>query len=433
MGSLGDLHPFIALGLALRARGASVVLACAAEYGAKVATAGLEFRPIRPSFADMERSLGMDRAALTRAVQRSPGFLIRRLIVPGVRVSHEDMLAATADADLVLTSSLCIGARWAAERRGIPWIGIVLQPFMFLSAFDPPVLPGAAWSAAVMRRLGPAAAGPVLRVAKRLVDGLVRPVYALRSELGFPPLRQSPLFEGQFSAEGAIGLYSTLLGDVRSDYPRPTLLAGFTLFDSDDGGCARLAPALEDFLAAGAPPLVFTLGSLLVNDPGSFYRESAAAARLAGQRAVLLVGEDALAAHAHLRSDGVHVAAYAPHSLLFPRAAAIVHHGGIGTMAQALRAGRPQLVVPHFADQPDNAARAVRLGLARSLTPRRYRARAVARELARLARGEYRTRAAAAGGRLRGEDGAARAAAEILNRLESRAVRSPPSDHGVFR
>jgi UDP:flavonoid glycosyltransferase YjiC (YdhE family) len=114
------------------------------------------------------------------------------------------------------------------------------------------------------------------------------------------------------------------------------------------------------------------------------------------------------------------IVGYAPHSLLFPRAAAVVHQGGIGTLAQGLRSGRPQLVVPFFADQQDNAARAVRIGLARSLAPTRYTASSAAAELAPLlADTRYAARAAAVGARLAGEDGAAVAADFVLSAIRT--------------
>jgi UDP:flavonoid glycosyltransferase YjiC (YdhE family) len=166
---------------------------------------------------------------------------------------------------------------------------------------------------------------------------------------------------------------------------------------------------------------VFTLGSLIVNSPGSFFRESLAAARILNERAVLLVGENAAAAHAGFASAQVHVAAYAPHSLLFPRAEAVVHQGGIGTLAQALRSGRPQLIVPFYADQIDNAARARRLGVARSLAPARYDAGSAVRILGALMRNaDLLRRARGVREVLLREDGAGETARIVMNRLDLR-------------
>jgi UDP:flavonoid glycosyltransferase YjiC (YdhE family) len=419
IGSLGDLHPFMAVGLALRARGAFVTIATAAEYRAKVERAGLGFHAIRPSFEDLQRDLGMDREQLTRAMLARNDFLLRRLIMPYVRASYEDMLAALRGADLVLTSSLSFGARLAAERCAVPWLAVVLQPLMFLSAYDPPAIPGAEFLGSLLRMLGPTATGWALRAVKRALAIQLKPVRELRRQVGLPPAAANPLFEGQFSSEGAIGLYSPMLGGVRDDYPRPTELAGFACFDSDDGDASALEPSLEAFLGAGRRPLVFTLGSLIVNSPGSFFRESLAAARILNERAVLLVGENAAAAYAGFASAQVHVAAYAPHSLLFPRAEAVVHQGGIGTLAQALRSGRPQLIVPFYADQIDNAARAQRLGVARSLAPARYDAGSAVRILGALTSdADLLQRARGVREVLLREDGAGETARIVMNRVD---------------
>jgi rhamnosyltransferase subunit B len=269
----------------------------------------------------------------------------------------------------------------------------------------------------LLRRLGPASTGYVLSGLKQAANMLFRPLHSLRAELGLPATHANPLFDGQFSAGGAIGLYSHLLGAVQADFPEPTTLAGFATFDSHDGLQSGLDADLVEFLRRGSEPLVFTLGSVVVNNPGGFFRESVRAARLAGKRAILLVGE--LGNDARLGSANVFVCAYAQHSLLFPRAAAIINHGGIGTLAQALRSGRPQVVVPYFADQLDNAARAARLGVARVVPPRRYGGLHVSRELAILLGDKsYLRRAQEIGESMSAEDGAAEAARVVLDSLE---------------
>jgi UDP:flavonoid glycosyltransferase YjiC (YdhE family) len=418
VGSLGDLHPFLALGLALKARGIDALLATEAEYRDKVGAAGLAFAPVRPSFVDIERALGMSRTALTAKVVAHTEFLLTRAVLPFLRASYEDLYELCADAALVVTSSLAFGARLAAEKRGIPWMGVVLQPMMFLSAYDPPVIPKIEWLSGVLRALGPRATKRLYDAAKFASSGMFGPLARLRAELGLPPERGSPLFEGQFSTAGTLGLYTPLLGGVQPDYPAAARVVGFAAYDSEDGRAHPLNPALEHFLQAGSAPLVFTLGSLIVNSPGAFYRDSVLAARRLGRRAVLLVGDAGREAGAALAAADVFVASYAPHSLLFPRSAVVIHHGGIGTSSHALRAGVPQLVVPFFADQMDNAARIVRLGVGRSVTARRYRPASAVAELAVLiAEPSHAVRAAAAAAAMQGEDGAAAAATLILERL----------------
>ena len=340
VGSLGDLHPFIALGAALRALGLNPVIACSVEYRAKVEAAGIAFHALRPGFDDIERDLGMDRAQLTRAVVKRSRFLFRKLVLPYVGEAYEDMMRVTEGADLILPSGLAFAARLAAQKRAIPWMAVVLQPMMFFSAYDPPLIPGAKAFSALLRAMGPTPTRCALWIIKQAVKVLFRPLLAFRAGLGLPPSPLDPLFDGQFANAGAIGLYSVLLGEVQPDYPQPAWIVGFATFDGDDGASAGLDPALEAFLKLGPAPLVFTLGSLIVNSPGRFYAQGVRAAKTLGKRAVLLVGERACGEFAHLSSAEVFVGAYAPHSALFPRAAAIVHHGGIGPIARRRSAGR---------------------------------------------------------------------------------------------
>jgi UDP:flavonoid glycosyltransferase YjiC (YdhE family) len=185
---------------------------------------------------------------------------------------------------------------------------------------------------------------------------------------------------------------------------------------------------------------VFTLGSAAVFAAGSFYAAAAEAARKLNKRAVLLTGEEGLndvpgvpaAAHAPAGSRIVH-APYAPHSELMPRALVNVHQGGIGTTAQALRAGRPMLVVPFSHDQPDNAGRCVRLGVARTLPRERVSAATLAAELeGLLADRAVALRAQEVGARVRKENGAARGAAEI-ERMVAAAERAPVAPVRMLR
>jgi UDP:flavonoid glycosyltransferase YjiC (YdhE family) len=199
-----------------------------------------------------------------------------------------------------------------------------------------------------------------------------------------------------------------VLAEPQPDWPAHTLVAGPILFNG--AATPEVSSGLDRFLADGDPPIVFTLGTSAVEAAGSFYEVSAEAARRLSRRAVLLVGRHA---RNRPRATGPDVLAvdYAPHAALFPRAAAIVHQGGAGTLHQALAAGRPTLVVPHAHDQPDNAHRVERLGISRTVYPRRYRVASVERALGELlADGECGSRARQVGAVVAGERGAGRAA-----------------------
>jgi UDP:flavonoid glycosyltransferase YjiC (YdhE family) len=414
VGSLGDLHPFLALARSLQRRGFEPVIASYAEYREKVETAGVRFYPIRPSIADLERDLGVDKAELVRRAIADQRYLFRKLVFPYLSMSYEDMTVAVDGAGLVLASSLAFTARFAAQKQSVPWIGIVLQPMLFLSAFDPPVLLGGEWFTSALRRIGPRAWTYILSLARRMLKYLCRPIDEFRASIGLPSNPLDPLIDGQFSDRGTIALYSCAFAAVQPDYPAQTSVVGFTWYDSEDGSRNGLEPELEAFLSSGAKPLVITFGSAVSESCESFFQESIRAARALGIRIVVLTGQTAFETLARETSADVCVAAYAPHSLLFAKAAAIIHHGGIGTLAQALRAGQPQLIVPFLADQADNAARAERLGVARILGRKRFRSARVAREIGLLlARDQYRTSAERLRRDLCGEDGA-EAAAELI-------------------
>lgn len=169
----------------------------------------------------------------------------------------------------------------------------------------------------------------------------------------------------------------------QSDHWEKLEIAGHTFHDRFLGADA-LDPEIEAFLAAGSPPLVFTLGSFVARQRDTHYSHVAEAAQRLGRRALLLADEEDVARLRASIPGDVHVAAYAPHSLLFPRAGAIIHHGGAGTSGQALRAGRPQLVMPHLGDQFDNAARLVRLGVARRFDHKTLTAETLTKALAAL-------------------------------------------------
>ena len=207
------------------------------------------------------------------------------------------------------------------------------------------------------------------------------------------------------------------------DAPKPTQVVVYPCLDwareslasldvLGDGHEPALAPGLAAFLDAGPPPIVFTLGSAAVFDPGRFYEESVRAASIVGRRAVLLVGP--FAERLALARQDIGVFDYAPFSRLFPRAEVVVHQGGSGTTGQALRAGRPMVIVPYGHDQPDNAMRVSKLGISGTIGRQQYTADRVADALHRLIDdADVKTRAERVGETVKHEDGAAAAAAAI--------------------
>jgi UDP:flavonoid glycosyltransferase YjiC (YdhE family) len=191
------------------------------------------------------------------------------------------------------------------------------------------------------------------------ISGWYDPYKAFRRELGLSESHE-PIFRDKFSRNLHLAMFSRALARPRSDWPVSTLQTGFCFFDESSPG--EESQEIRDFLDAGEPPIVFTLGSAAVMDAGSFFDESVKAAKSIGKRAILLYGRDNEPPHG--LTDDIVGFDYAPFSQVFGRAACVVHQAGVGTTGQVLRAGVPQLIMPFSHDQPDNAARVRRAGVA---------------------------------------------------------------------
>jgi rhamnosyltransferase subunit B len=412
-GSLGDIYPYLGLACRLMQRGHSPVFATSAYYRPLIEGEGIAFCPVRP---DIEPE---DHALVRRVMEPKRGakVLVRELLLPHLRHAYADLSGATRGADLLVTHPITFAGPLVGERHQIPWVSTVLAPLSFFSAYDLPVFPAQPrliW----LRRLGPSVSRGLIGMGKWVTRRWAEPIHQLRADLGLPA-RANPLYEGQFSPGLTLALFSRLLAAPQPDWPAHTQVTGFICYQ----GPSRLPPEVEQFLEAGPAPLVFTLGSSAVGAAGPFYQESLEAVRRLGRRAVFLVGTDPRNHPPEPLPAGVLAVSYAPHGDLFPRALAIIHQGGIGTTGQALRAGRPMLVVPHAFDQPDNAWRVMKLGVGRVLFPKHYVARRVVKQVRVLVEDpHYAERAAAVGSLVRAEDGVQRA----CDALEAYLGTAPP-------
>ena len=237
------------------------------------------------------------------------------------------------------------------------------------------------------------------------------------------PDRADPLGVDQFSPLLNLAMFSPVLARPQRDWPARTRQTGFAFYDAMDPDYV-LPELVEAFLQAGPPPIVFTLGSAAVHAARHFYVDSLTAAGSLGRRALLLTGPGRQGLPDPL-PDWALAAPYAPHAEVFPRACAIVHQGGAGTTGQALRTGRPMLMVPFAHDQPDNAARMRRAGVAAALPIGRYTASGAARLLgAVLADRRMAARADLLSDRVRAEDGVG-AACDAIERVLAASTPSP--------
>jgi len=415
-GSFGDLHPYMALALELQARGHQPVIATMNYYREKVQNAGLQFAPVRPDFPQPK---DQDPELINRLLDPRKGikFLTEEIIFGTIRESYSDLLRIVEGADLLVTHPAAPAGPLVGYKTGIPWISSVLAPLSFFSAHDPPAPPFWHWTKK-LRVLGP-------RAMRFFLDTTMSQYRAVafnkfRDELGIP-FYGNPTFEGQHSPTLILAMFSPVFGPPQPDWPPQAKATGFCFYDGHHEH--SMSPELVDFLNAGSAPIIFTLGSTAVWVARDFYAESIKAVQQLGHRAILLIGDERN--RPTQLPNGIIAVDYAPYQSLLPRAAAIVHSGGVGTTSQALLAGAPTLIVPFAFDQFDNADHALRLGTSRTLYRNQYKGERIVRELkALITPANYSQRARDVSERLRREDGPETAANLIEQQLFTREKRT---------
>ncbi|MEJ7624971.1 MAG: glycosyltransferase [Pyrinomonadaceae bacterium] len=385
IGSLGDLHPMIAIGLELSRRNHEVVICTWRGYRDRILSLGLEFRPLRPD-VDIR-----DREMHRRAMDARTGseFVIKDLILGNIRATYDDLTQAAEGIDILVSGEIVYAAASVAEMTGLKWVSTSLAPVSMFSAHDPAVYR----QNSVFELLRPL---PVffhqgmLSLMGVITSGWFDGYRRFRGELGLST-GHDPMFRNKFSPRLHLAMFSRALGKPQPDWPVQTVQTGFCFYD--EGESNSLDPAIRAFLDAGPPPIVFTLGSAASLDPGSFFDESVKAATRLGRRALQLYGRDQPRPHG--LNEDIAAFDFAPYSLIFPRAACVVHQAGVGTTGQVLRAGVPHVIVPFSHDQPDNAARCRRAGVAEIISRDLYTAESAAAMLEKvLADPRYRSNAA---------------------------------------
>jgi rhamnosyltransferase subunit B len=410
IGSAGDVHPVVALGLALKARGHRTTIITSPFHQELIAAHGLGFLPLG--------TLEEARAAIADPDLWHPrkGFEVvaRRAIVPAMAQTYGHIERHAGPRTVVAASGISLGARLAQERLGIPTATVHLQPSIIRSLVDS----GMAGNVRI------SATQPMWfkRAFFRLADWLVidralkAPVNEFRASLGLPPVDRL-MYRWLHSPQLVIGFFPEWFAAPQPDWPPHTHLVGFPLWDA--GRSSAVPPEVNEFLAGGEPPVIFTPGSATAT-LHSYFRESVKAARELGVRAMLVTNyPDQLPKElpSNVRAFG-----YLPFSEILPRSAMLVYHGGIGTLAQTIKAGIPHLVVPNGHDQFDNGFRIERLGLGRSLPQTAYRARAVVGTIRKmLDDGQLRTRCRDYSSRIDSNEALTRAC-ELIETLRA----SPP-------
>ena len=324
-GSTGDVEPFAALAARLASRGHAVTLATDARFS-KLAPGneGVEFAPIRADF----------RSLLPTPDKKKPS--LRQDVFPVIRGMLEDSwaVAKAHPPDAIVAHQKTLAAPHVAEKLGIPHVQALTVPMLTPTRAFP--LPGM-----VNRDLG----GALNRASYRLLGLLTRPYAGLIRDWRDEHLSLAPRGSPPRPAK-TLYCYSPNVVPTPRDWPPNAVATGYWLGEDGDG---PIDPELEAFVAAGEPPVYVGFGSSVGPDPIQLSRSVDQALRVTGARAVIATGWGGLAGQAW--NDDTIVVEQASHRWLFPRVAAVVHHGGAGTTAAGLRAGRPSIVCPFQGDQ----------------------------------------------------------------------------------
>ena len=298
------------------------------------------------------------------------GFgIIAGVIVPSIEQVFRAIETHSDDSTVVAYSTLSFGARVAQEKLGVPSASVHLQPSVIRTFGDQGMFGNVRLSAAHPRWFK--------RTIFRLADSLIidrhvkAPLNRFRATLGLAAVDRV-MFRWMHSPQCVIGFFPEWFAEPQPDWPPNTHAVGFPLWDA---GEQEIAQEAEQFLDEGEPPVIFTPGSAGAT-MHQFFDESVSAASTLRVRAMMITNYPEQVPR--VLPDGIKAFGYLPFSKVLPRASLLVYHGGIGTLAQAVKAGVRQLVVPHGYDQFDSGWRLEQLGLGASLARRSYRAARVA-------------------------------------------------------
>lgn len=375
LGSSGDVNPLLGIAAELLRRGHQVGFATSLYFKAQVERQGCVFHEVYPNLDPSNEAL----QKIATDPVRGPEHLHRHHIFPALEKSYA-IFANLLDAyDIVLSATLAYYAQLACRAKQKPWLSVVLSPMLFFSAYDPPVLAPLPWLNKFY--YSPAVTKKIFRMLFRMSASWMKPLKQLQQKIGINDMGDPMLHAGQ-DANGTLAVFSRHFAAPQPDWPANTMLTGFSFFD--EGVQHNHVPGLEDFLAANPMPVLFTLGTTAVMNPGKLYALFFAAQQQNKFACIVLTGKENYASYRQYASDKVFVAPYLPYSAVMPHCSIVVHQGGVGTTAQVLRSGRPGIVIPNCNDQYDNAARAERLGTSATLTYKKIRAENLAALIARV-------------------------------------------------
>ncbi len=414
VGTRGDAQPFVAVGKALKAMGHRVSLVTHEDHRGLAEAHGLELRPVCGSFRELLETPEGKRWITSSDKPREYLRAIEALFKPLADRWAAELETALDGVDAAGMSWMLPQAMTAAEKLRIPFA--VLTPF--------PILPTGAYGALELPRI-PVVTPWLHRALGRVLPRLLwKRVYRqqaerYRSTHRMPLLRDTMWSKIVDEGVGHLHMYSSDVSARPDDWPPCAEVTGYCFLDAPR---TWQPPAkLTQFLGAGPPPVYVGFGSMTGMDPEVLAMLTREALRLSKQRAVIGMGWGGLAKI--VADKDVLVIDDAPHDWLFPQMAAVVHHGGAGTLAAALRAGKPSVITPFFADQPLWARLAAQLGVAAPpILKRKLTAERLGAAIRHVVSDEAMARRASEiGVRLRADDGATRTAQRFLHHVAAGA------------
>ena len=411
LGSYGDVLPIVGLAAAMNARGHQATIIANPLFQSIIEEAGVGFVPIGTEEEYDEFARHPD----SWHPIRGPILAIGKFVSVHLHELYDLIDENHHSSETVLVAHcLDMASRVHQDKHGTPVASVHLAPITLRSFHESPRMFGMwmhSWLPRWFRRAQ-------YWVADQICDRLLAPeLDTLRRGLGLEPVR-GVMRDWYFSPQLVLGLFPDWFAPPQPDWPPNTVLTGFPLWDQST--TMELPEDVEEFLSEGDPPIVFTPGSAMAQGEWFFAAAVDACRRL--DRRGILATKYPEQLPKELPSTVRHFG-FVPFSQLLPRAAALVHHGGIGTCGQGLASGLPQLVMPMAYDQLDNATRLTRLGVAAQIPRKRFRGPAVTKALERLLSKEsFR----AAGRRYAEQMNPAESLAASCKALEKSAKRGKP-------
>lgn len=359
LGTRGDVQPYVALGRELIKEGHEAVICVGESFRQLVESNGIDFVPTTSDLMAIAAS-SEGKAILEHPIRNFKLALrySKEVINPAYRKTLEEFYAAASNADMIVYHPKALGTVDIALKLGIPCVSMPPVPITYpVSEF--------ANLAVTTKNLGKWLNKATYRVNEMAESSQINLINDFRAKVLQLPKRKAGIYtytDGRKEIPTVYPLSKALFTEVNS-WNGHVFMPGFFFLDVEG---ETLPEEVEQFLAAGKTPVAVTFSSMPLAQPFRLLEKLRAALEKTGNRAVFLTGNSGIECE---NDDLICIVKAAPHSVLFPRVKGVIHHGGIGTMAAVLRAGKPQMIIPFSVDQPFWAKRLYRLGY--SLKPMR--------------------------------------------------------------